>query len=93
MVALATQHTRVASLAGTHPRLYDLNKQAGGIEMATEMKTDATLLERLQRAASKPITKSELERQRVSFVYGNLPRDSTVTKDRVEHRIRKNEGA
>jgi hypothetical protein len=61
--------------------------------MASDMKTDAKLLERLQRAASKPITKSELERQRVSFVYGNLPKGSTLTKDRVEHKIRENEGA
>lgn len=61
--------------------------------MVSDMKTDSTLIARLQEAASKPLTKRELELQRVSFVYGNLPKGSTITKDRVENKIRENEGA
>ena len=58
-----------------------------------KLKTDGELLRRLKRAASKPITKDELAKQRVSFVYGNLPTDSAITRERVAEKIRKNEGA
>lgn len=61
--------------------------------MTTDLKTDAKLIRRLQESASKPVTKAELTRQRVSFVYGNLPKDSAVTRERVAARIKKNEGA
>ena len=56
------------------------------------LKTDDALIKRLKESAKKPITKEELTRQRVSFVYGNLPKGSTITRDRVAKRIKKNEG-
>ena len=56
-------------------------------------KTDPELIKRLEEAAKKPITKEQLERQRVSFVYGNLPADSTITREQVEKRIKEHEGA
>lgn len=61
--------------------------------MTGDLKTDAALLARLQESAKKPMTRGELARQKVSFVYGNLPEDSTITRDRVEERIRMKEGA
>ncbi len=61
--------------------------------MIEKLKTDAELIKRLRESASKPVTKEELAQQRVSFVYGNLPSDSTVTRDRVAEKIKKNEGA
>lgn len=60
--------------------------------MTTTVETDSKLLERLRKAAGKPITREELEQQRVSFVYGNLPKDSTITREKVAERIRGNEG-
>lgn len=61
--------------------------------MIQALKTDPALLQRLQKSAGEPITKEELVRQRVSFVYGNLPTSSTITRDRVEEKIKNNEGA
>jgi hypothetical protein len=61
--------------------------------MIATLKTDPKLIKRLQESASEPITKEELARQRVSFVYGNLPNDSTITRDRVAEKIKSNEGA
>jgi hypothetical protein len=48
------------------------------------LQTDANLLRRLREAARQPLTKEELHRQKVSFVYGNLPSDSTITREQVE---------
>lgn len=60
--------------------------------MIATPKTDEDLIKRLQKSAQKPVTKKELGRQRISFVYGNLPNDSTITRDRVAEKIRMNEG-
>ncbi len=60
--------------------------------MIGTLKTDAHLLRRLQESASQPVTKAQLERQRVSFIYGNLPPDSEITRERVEERVKSNEG-
>lgn len=35
----------------------------------------------LERARAKPVTDAELAEQRASFVYGNAPDDSGITKD------------
>ena len=61
--------------------------------MIATPKTDADLIKRLQESASKPIKKEELDRQRASYVFGNLPSDSTITRESVEKRIKMNEGA
>ena len=60
--------------------------------MTAKLKTDESLIKRLKESASRPITKKELAEQRVSFVYGNLPKDSTITRDRVAKKIKMNEG-
>lgn len=61
--------------------------------MIGTLKTDEKLIKRLRKAASKPLTKEELARQRVSFVFGNLPSKSNITRDHVAEKIKKNEGA
>jgi hypothetical protein len=61
--------------------------------MIATLKTDAALLKRLRDSASGPVTKKEMVSQRVSFVYGNLPKESTITRDQVAERIEMNEGA
>ena len=50
----------------------------------TDIKTDPKLLERLSAAAHKQATAEQLRRQRVSFIYGNLPSESSITRDQVE---------
>ena len=60
--------------------------------MIGTLKTDDALIKRLEESAKKPITKEELTRQRISFVYGNLPDKSTITRARVAEKIKRNEG-
>lgn len=61
--------------------------------MIAAFATDEQLLKRLHESAAKPVTKSELARQQISFVYGNLPSDSNITRDQVAQRLKMNEGA
>lgn len=61
--------------------------------MIATLKTDDALIKRMQESAKRPPTRDELERQRISYVYGNLPTKSTVTRDRVAQKIKMNEGA
>jgi len=60
--------------------------------MFEKLKTDPETNDRLKKAASTQISKDELERQRISFVFGNLPADSEVTREQVERKIKNNEG-
>ena len=61
--------------------------------MIDTLKTDERLLRKMHESASVPVTKRELDEQRVSFVYGNLPNDSTITRERVALRLKENEGS
>jgi flagellar biosynthesis/type III secretory pathway ATPase len=58
----------------------------------TGLKTDASLLQRLQNAATCVLTAEELKKQRVSFVMGSLGRHSTATRAQVEEILAKQEG-
>ena len=51
--------------------------------MPNDPKSDSALLERLHQAAKHEMSMAELRRQRVSFVYGNLPEKSPMTKHQV----------
>lgn len=55
-------------------------------------KTSEELLRRLQEAAKRTLTKDELHRQRVSFIYGNLPDDSPITRNQIESVLARSEG-
>ncbi len=61
--------------------------------MPEQPKTDPALLERLARAAKHEMTPEEIHRQRVSFVYGNLPQNNSMTKNQVAAAIARLEGA
>jgi len=61
--------------------------------MIGTLKTDDALIRRLEQSVKKQLTKEELEQQRISFVYGNLPNKSTITRDRVARKIKENEGS
>jgi uncharacterized lipoprotein YmbA len=60
--------------------------------MPNEPKTDVALLERLRNAAKHEMSRAEVERQRASFVFGNLPRDSAMTRHQVEVALARLEG-
>jgi len=55
--------------------------------------TDKNLIERLHQAAQYKMTAEEVRRQRVSYVYGNLPEDSTLTREQVASALDRLEGA
>jgi len=49
--------------------------------------TDDRLLELIEEARNHVMTPREKWQQRVSFVYGNMPFSSTVTREQVEAQI------
>jgi hypothetical protein len=60
--------------------------------MATETRTDEALVRRLEAAAQGEMTKEEVHAQRVSFAYGNMPQDSSVSRAQVEAVIARIDG-
>lgn len=64
-----------------------------GDHMPKDLKTDQALLQRLEAAAHRHVGREELHRQRVSFIYGNLPKESTITRHQIEERLARIEGA
>lgn len=52
-----------------------------------EIKTDPRLLTALRAVAGRPMTRAELDEQRVSFVYGQTR--SALTKDQVREILRR----
>jgi hypothetical protein len=61
--------------------------------MLATFKSDESLLEKIRKAEARPLTREQLDRQTISFVYGNLPLDSTITRDQVAKRLGVVEGA
>jgi hypothetical protein len=55
--------------------------------MAIDLKTDQALLGRLAAAAKRGVSSVERRQQRVSFVYGNLPKSSAMTKHQVAQEL------
>ncbi|HEX5775279.1 MAG TPA: hypothetical protein VFX95_01230 [Caulobacteraceae bacterium] len=60
--------------------------------MPEQPKTDPYLIKRLELAAKHEMTAEEIRRQRVSFVYGNLPHEHRMTKHQVAEAIARLEG-
>jgi hypothetical protein len=56
------------------------------------LRSDPDLVRRLEAAASRALTKEEVRAQRVSFVYGNMPQDSSVSRAEIAAIIAKIEG-
>lgn len=55
--------------------------------MPTQIASDPALLERLATAARHPASGKQLRSQRVSFIYGNLPKDSTITREQIRETL------
>lgn len=51
--------------------------------MKSQLTTDSALLERLKAAAAYKMSRDEIQRQRLSFVFGNMPADSSMTRPQV----------
>lgn len=60
--------------------------------MQAQLKTDQALLDRLKVAANHKMTREEVSRQRLSFVYGNMPSDSAMTRPQVSEALARLEG-
>lgn len=60
--------------------------------MPDNIQTDAALLARLRKAASMSMTSDQLRRQRISFIHGNMPHESTMSRDEIEQALDKHEG-
>lgn len=60
--------------------------------MPQNIATDANLLAKLAAASRVALTREQLRRQRVSFIYGSLPKDSTITRQQIENVLSKSEG-
>lgn len=48
---------------------------------------DNKLVELVELARKRPITKDELRLQREAFAYGNLSHDSRTTREEVKHAL------
>jgi hypothetical protein len=55
--------------------------------MQTNLKTNEALLGRLAAAARRGVSSEDRRKQRLSFVYGNLPKGSDMTKTQVEEAL------
>lgn len=64
-----------------------ISHRHGEKAMPTKIDTDPALLQRLAAAAKHPASGSQLRKQRVSFIYGNLPQDSTITRDDIRREL------
>lgn len=58
--------------------------------MPKDIKTDSNLLRRLHTA--RGLTSEQLRQQRISFIYGALPGDSTITRAQIEKTLDAAEG-
>lgn len=55
-------------------------------------KTDPKFVKKLEKAAKREMTAEEISRQRISFVYGNLPTGSSMTRDQVAEVVARMDG-
>jgi hypothetical protein len=60
--------------------------------MPEDIKTEGNLLRRLSQASKFHTTRDQLRRQRVSFIFGALPKNSTITRQQIENVLDKVEG-
>lgn len=53
------------------------------------IKTNEALLKRLEEAAKRKLTKEEIEKQRISFIYSGMPKESGMSKVDIEKALKK----
>ncbi|WP_313281607.1 hypothetical protein [Delftia tsuruhatensis] len=63
------------------------------MDQVLELKTNERVLAAMRNAAARAMSAAESMEQRVSFVYGSVSKDNTVTKEQVREVIRAQVGA
>ncbi len=63
-----------------------------GNQTPENLKTDQSLLDRLERAASSKQTAQEKLEQRVSFIFGSLDSKSEITRDKIRQLLKEQQG-
>lgn len=53
--------------------------------------TDASLLERIRKASSKKMSASEVNAQRISYIFGSVKKDG-ITRTRIQEVLENQEG-
>ncbi len=53
---------------------------------------EEAVISRLKRSAGRPLTREEVTDQRISWVFGNLPRGSTLTREEVARLLESSAG-
>lgn len=61
--------------------------------MPTDITTDPRLLAKLREASARPLSAAQRHRRRVSFIYGALPTDSSITMAQIEEVLAKADAA
>ena len=60
--------------------------------MPNDIKSDPNLLQRLREAAGRPMSREEVRAQKISFILGMMPHDSTITRQQVEDIVDRSAG-
>ena len=60
--------------------------------MPNDIRTDEAFLARLRKAAATAMTGDQLRAQRISFIHGSMPHESTLSRDEIEQALDKHEG-
>jgi hypothetical protein len=58
----------------------------------TDLKTNESTLQAIQRAILNPLSPEDIRKQRVSFIMGSLNTDSHVTRAQVQNILAEQEG-
>jgi hypothetical protein len=58
----------------------------------TELKTKKSTLQALEKAAGRPLTAEEIQKQRISFIMGSLDAKSPITREKVERLLAEQRG-
>lgn len=56
------------------------------------IKTNDSLLNDIKTAAQQEVTRADIEKQRISYVYGFMGHESTITRSEVKRLMEKQEG-
>lgn len=57
-----------------------------------DLKTDQNLLRALQEASQRKQTPQEVQAQRISFVYGSMKSDNSLTREQVKKIVVRQDG-
>ncbi len=53
-----------------------------------DLTTDKKLLNKINKAMKKGISKTDIENQRISIIFAGMPKDSEITKEQIKALVR-----